>query len=134
MKHSHFFKIITISSILTLALCLTSCKEKKENGKTQKITEKITEKLEELKTPTSICRLIPDIRERRNMFHSNTGPRNPTKTTFPGTRSSYATPTSFSTWPKPATSLARPMKRSDILKWYVVAPEAIPTTRTSFPR
>ena len=50
MKHSHFFKIITISSILTLALCLTSCKEKKENGKTQKISEKITEKLEELKT------------------------------------------------------------------------------------
>ena len=48
MKHSTFIKIVTISSILALALCLTSCKEK-ENGKTQKITEKITEKFEELK-------------------------------------------------------------------------------------
>ena len=48
MKHSTFIKIVTISSILAMALCLTSCKEK-ENGKTQKITEKITEKFEELK-------------------------------------------------------------------------------------
>ena len=49
MKHSTFFRIITISTFLTLALCLTACKGKGKES-TQKISEKVTEKIEELKT------------------------------------------------------------------------------------
>ena len=40
MKHSTFFKIITISSILSLALCLTSCKENKKTDAAKSDTAK----------------------------------------------------------------------------------------------